>query len=278
MHLSAWLNCLLSLSMSSSSTSSNKGSGSSSRRAAGTERPYIEDVLDKYAGLEPPLTMMALGSSHWSPPSAALEQLTPLLQQRETQRYGNILGLPALRERLAQRLESHGLQCMGSSGGMELAVTSGANQAFTNIALNLCDEGDHAVLLSPYYFSHKLALQLAGVTVSLSAFDSATHKPNLAALAALMDRTRPRLLVMTSPNNPSGAVFDADEMKAIVELCRAHDTWLCVDQVYYEFLYDGAQHVFPCNTRFAYDRIVHIFSFSKVRVCDACGCACALCS
>lgn len=230
-----------------------------SRRAAATERPYIEDVLDKYSVM-PNLTMMALGSSHWSPPSAALGEISKYLSQRETQRYGNILGLPALRERLALRLEAHGLHCMES---MDVAVTAGANQAFTNIALNLCDDGDRAILLAPYYFSHKLALQLAGVDVSVSAFDAATHKPDLASLTALMEQTRPKVLVMTTPCNPSGAVFDAEELRAIVAMCKAHGTWLCVDQVYYEFLYDGAKHVFPCNKHFDYDRIVHIFSFSK---------------
>lgn len=235
---------------------------SSSRRATSTERPYIEDVLDKYCVPGHNLTMMALGSSHWSPPSVALDSITKYLHERETQRYGNILGLPELRERLALRLESRGLKCMPRDG-MTLAVTSGANQAFTNIALNLCDQGDNAVLLTPYYFSHKLALQLAGVNVFLSTFDKQTHKPDFEELSKLLEETRPKLLVMTTPSNPSGAVFELDELQRISSLCKRHGTWLVADQVYHEFLYDGAQHVFPCSTALNYDRIIHIFSLSK---------------
>ena len=228
----------------------------SSRRAQQTETCYIEDVLDQYCVPNHTLTMMALGSSHWSPPASALEAVARQhVDTRDTQRYGNILGMPELRERLARRLESRGLLLEGST----LAVTGGANQAFTNIALNLCDQGDKAVLLCPYYFSHKLALQLAGVDVLLSKFDKKTHKPDWAALEELVASTKPKMLVMTSPSNPSGAVFSASELEGIVALCKRHGTWLVVDQVYYEFLYDGSRHVFPSG----YDRIVHIFSLSK---------------
>jgi len=146
---------------------------------------------------------------------------------------------------------------------MTLAVTSGANQAFTNVALALCDQGDSAVLLSPYYFSHKLALQLAGVHVCVSGFDPKSHKPDLEALSRLVDETKPRMLVMTTPSNPSGVVFGRTDLEAIVALCKRHGTWLVVDQVYYEFLYDGATHTFPCNEAMGYERIVHIFSLSK---------------
>jgi len=235
----------------------------SSRRAAATERPYIEDVLDKYCVPGHNLTMMALGSSHWGPPTAALQGVLGHVASRETQRYGNILGLPELRERLAERLVKRGLGCLEKQGDMTLAITSGANQAFTNIALALCDQGDHAVLLSPYYFSHKLALQLAGVQVSLSQFNPTSHKPDLEALSRQFSETKPRMFVMTTPSNPSGVVFCRSDLEAIVELCRKYGTWLVVDQVYHDFLYDNAEHIFPCNRAFKYERIVHIFSLSK---------------
>jgi aspartate/methionine/tyrosine aminotransferase len=75
-----------------------------------------------------------------------------------------------------------------------------------------------------------------------------------------------RQVVLTSPNNPSGYVYSHAEVLRLVDLCRAHDCWLVADQTYHEFLYENAQHVFPCGSKAAisYDKIMHIFSFSKI--------------
>jgi DNA-binding transcriptional MocR family regulator len=110
-----------------------------SSRIAKTEHPYIEDVLDKYSVL-PNLTMMALGSSYWNPPAAALARAAADIDLREMQRYGNILGHPTLRNRIKIFLQSKGL----NMEKLDVIVTSGANQAFTNLALALCDNGDNA--------------------------------------------------------------------------------------------------------------------------------------
>jgi DNA-binding transcriptional MocR family regulator len=119
------------------STSSSKGLIST--RIITTEHPYIEDVLDKYAPL-PNLTMMALGSSYWSPPADALSRVAADVNLREVQRYGNILGYPALRSRVKSQLQSKGL----NMDKLDVIITSGANQAFTNLALTICDDMDHA--------------------------------------------------------------------------------------------------------------------------------------
>eukprot|EP01035_Chromulina_nebulosa_P031831 gene31831-42461_t len=123
----------------------------SSNRASEAERPYIEDVLDRFANRSG-LTMLALGSSYWSPPSIALEMLHHVdMEAEKVHRYGNILGLPALRAKISSRLEKLGLDM----SDMEIVITAGANQAFQSTALALCDNGDEAVILAPYYFSHK---------------------------------------------------------------------------------------------------------------------------
>jgi len=73
-------------------------------------------------------------------------------------------------------------------------------------------------------------------------------------------------VVLTSPNNPSGYVYTRSDVQRIVHLCKEHNAWLVVDQTYCEFLYDDAQHVYACrkHSDFVYDKIVHVFSFSKI--------------
>lgn len=49
-----------------------------------------------------------------------------------------------------------------------------------------------------------------------------------------------KMVVLTTPNNPSGVVWSFDDIKRLVELCKKHNTWLVADQTYYEFLHDDA--------------------------------------
>ena len=61
----------------------------------------------------------------------------------------------------------------------EVMVTAGANQAFSNVALALCDPGDEAIILTPYYFSHVLALQIAQAHVTTCRWDPSTMLPDV---------------------------------------------------------------------------------------------------
>ena len=120
------------------------------------------------------------------------------------------------------------------------------------------------VILAPYYFSHKLSLQLAGAKIHVCPFEKATLKPDWSMLRKLMEEHAPKMVVLTTPNNPSGVVWDANELKNLVDLCRQHNnTWLCVDQTYHDFIFDGNKHVYPCKSTFQYENIIHIFSMSK---------------
>ena len=119
------------------------------------------------------------------------------------------------------------------------------------------------VVLEPYYMCHVASLQLAGSQVVTCAFDKATYKPDWSKLEELISTRNPKLVVVTSPSNPSGAVWTWAEYQRIVELCRHTGTWIVFDQTYDEFLFDGAQHIYPCGSKLGYKNIVHLFSFSK---------------
>lgn len=227
-----------------------------SNRVQLTEAPHIENVLDRYAAL-PGLTLLALGSSHWAPPTEALHAIQQEVFAPDSHRYGSILGFPPLREALLRLLQRKGLD----TSGQDILITAGANQAITSISLALCDGEDEAVILAPYYFSQLLALQLCQCKVTVAPFDRATLEPRWDDLEALARERRPKVVFLTSPNNPSGHVFARDKIQRLVQICREVDAWLVVDETYYEFLYDpGAKHVFPAG----YEKIVHIFSLSKV--------------
>eukprot|EP00741_Cyanophora_paradoxa_P007635 tig00001178_g7384.t1 len=222
-----------------------------SRRVQETELPAIEQVLDRYGSL-PGIISMAQGFAFWGPPPSALAAAASCPSEPSTHRYGAVLGLPELREAIARRMEER-------SGvvGKEVMVTAGANQAFVNAVLALCDPGDEAILLAPYYFNHMMALQLANVAPRVLPFRPEDLQPDLEALPALFS-PRTRALVLVTPGNPSGACLPPATVRALEEECRRRRVWLVSDEVYEDFVHDGAVHCPPRG-----DHVVHIGSFSK---------------
>jgi DNA-binding transcriptional MocR family regulator len=162
-----------------------------SKRVIEADEPHIENILDKYSSLKN-ISSLALGSSYWSPPSQALSQLfqNSTIEDKCIHKYGNILGMPELIDAIKLNLAKKGLD----TRNLSTAVTAGANQAFVNLALALCDDSDDAVVIAPFYFSHKMALQFAGAKVHICPFDRNTLMPDWAALSSLIANLQPKMV------------------------------------------------------------------------------------
>ncbi|EGD72718.1 hypothetical protein PTSG_04446 [Salpingoeca rosetta] len=135
-------------------------------------------------------------------------------------------------------------------------VTAGANQAFANIVLALCDAGDEVVLFRPYYFNHHMALQMTGCNISYCPRDHTTFAPDLDWLEANL--AGKKMLVLVNPCNPTGTVASKEELKAMSKLCTQHGVWFIVDNTYEYFVFDGAHH-----ESIGGDHVLNVYSFSK---------------
>ena len=109
-------------------------SSKSSVRLQNTEPPYIENVLEKYAHI-PDIKILALGSSYWTPPTEAIDATISNIDKK-LHRYGAILGETNLINKLKEKFQQKGV----SLEGLDFVITCGANQAFLNVALALCDD------------------------------------------------------------------------------------------------------------------------------------------
>ena len=99
------------------------------------------------------------------------------------------------------------LPCLLAIEQYDVMVTAGANQAFTNIVLTLCDAGDRVVLFKPYYFNHLMALQMTGgaAQVVLGPCNPNTLHPDLQWLEQqLRGPDPPKMVVLVNPCNPTG--------------------------------------------------------------------------
>ena len=107
--------------------------GMPTQRMRKADQPFIENILEKYSSISD-LKVLALGSSFWSPPSQALAKLS--FEEIEIHKYGSILGYDPLRAKTLSRLQAKGVDITD----LDVVITCGANQAFYNVALALCED------------------------------------------------------------------------------------------------------------------------------------------
>ncbi len=172
--------------------------------------------------------------------------------------YGPVLGLPELRAEIAaQWSAAYG----GAIRDDQTAITQGCNQAFTAVMSTLAGAGDEVILPTPWYFNHKMWLDMQGVTaVPLPAGPGLI--PEAEAAARLITPCT-RALVLVSPNNPGGVEYPAQTLAAFRDLARAHDLALIVDETYRDFdSRSGRPHDLFADPDWD-DTLIQLYSFSK---------------
>ncbi|WP_425082850.1 aminotransferase [Ruegeria profundi] len=172
--------------------------------------------------------------------------------------YGPVLGNQDLRAELAAQISNH---YAGQVSQDQIAITSGCNQAFSAVISALTDEGDEVILPTPWYFNHKMWLDMAGVrAIDLPTGDDLLPDPE-AARALVTEKTRAISLV--TPNNPGGVEYPAELVSAFYDLAREAGIRLLVDETYRDFdSRSGPPH--DLFQRPGWDEtLVHLYSFSK---------------
>lgn len=174
--------------------------------------------------------------------------------------YPSMLGLPALRQAVADNARRfHGLDV---DWEREVFVTSGATEALADAFFGLLDTGDEVIVLEPAYDSYQPIIRRAGaVPVPVRLSPPSWELPVERLAAAITPCTK--AIVLNSPMNPIGKVFDHDELRALADLMLRHDLIAICDEVYEHLLFDGRRH----QTLFAFpevrDRVVRIGSAGK---------------
>lgn len=166
------------------------------------------------------------------PPPRGLREAIAEAALNDTQAhlYGAVLGLDALRHEIAERWQ---MLYGGEIAGEQVAVTSGCNQAFCAAISALCAAGDEVILPVPWYFNHKMWLDMAAVgTTALSTGDDLLPCPEA---AERLITARSRAIVLVSPNNPGGVEYPPALIRAFYELCQRRGLALILDETYRDF-------------------------------------------
>ena len=172
--------------------------------------------------------------------------------------YGAVLGNNALRAEVAAQWS---LAYGGEIAADQVAITQGCNQAFCAVTATLAGAGDEIILPTPWYFNHKMWLDMAGIK-AVPLATGAGLLPDPAAAAALIG-PRTRAIVLVSPNNPGGVEYPAALVRAFLELARARGIVLILDETYRDFdAREGAPHDLFADPDWD-ESFIHLYSFSK---------------
>jgi aspartate/methionine/tyrosine aminotransferase len=166
--------------------------------------------------------------------------------------YPEVNGTVLLRERIAA-------QYPGATPANVL-VTVGASQANNLICNTLLDPGDEVIVISPGYRQVRgLARNLGCPIRELQLHPEDGWRPDLDELEKLA-RGKTKLIALVNPNNPTGSVLSAEEMRRVVAICAQSGAWLHADEVY-----RGTEGEGPETPTFwgMYDRVICVHSLSK---------------
>jgi len=230
---------------------------------AGTEAPPVMEARRWIAGVEFPVERPLLNVSQAAPvdvpPLAMREAIARFaVEVPQAHLYGPVLGMPELREAVASEWsDAYG----GGVDGGDVAITSGCNQAFAAAVATLAAAGDEVLLPTPWYFNHKMWLDMSGIR-AVPMPCGAGMLPDLEAATALItDRTR--AIVLVTPNNPTGAEYPAGVVRAFYALCRERGITLIVDETYRDFhSLEGAPHDLFTDPDWR-ETLIQLYSFSK---------------
>ncbi|MGE5577351.1 MAG: pyridoxal phosphate-dependent aminotransferase [Syntrophothermus sp.] len=149
-------------------------------------------------------------------------------------------GIPELKQAICDKLEKdNGL----IYEPFEIIVSVGAKHALYNAFQVLCNPGDEVILLAPYWVSYAEQVRLAGaapVVVETSAENG--FIPDVEAIAARLT-PRSKVLVLNSPNNPTGAVYPRSILERVAELAVSRDLVVISDEIYEKLVYGETEHV-----------------------------------
>jgi N-succinyldiaminopimelate aminotransferase len=154
--------------------------------------------------------------------------------------YPPLPGIPALRAAIvAHEQRFWGLE---RDPDTEVVVTAGATEAIAASILGLCEPGDEVVCFEPYYDSYAASIALGGASRRVVRLDPPDFRPDVAAVEAAIG-PQTKVLLLNSPHNPTGAVFDRADLEAIADVCRRHDLIAVTDEVYEHLTFDDREHI-----------------------------------
>jgi aspartate/methionine/tyrosine aminotransferase len=206
-----------------------------------------------------PLINVSQAAPMEAPPLALRKEIARIaLEDPSAHLYGPVLGMPELRTQLAKDWSA---AYHADISPEQVAITSGCNQAFSSVMSTIAASGDEVILVTPWYFNHKMWCDMNGVhAVPLKTKDDLL--PDLEEAARLIS-PRTRAIVLITPNNPGGVEYPPELLTKFYALARDRGLMLVLDETYRDF--DSRTEVphYLFRQPDWQNTLIHLYSFSK---------------
>jgi len=217
-------------------------------KAANVANKMRQDGID--------IISFTLGEPDFNTPKHICDAAADAMYRGETH-YTPSAGIPELKDAIANKLCTENKLDAKSS---DIIITPGAKQAIFEIMMSVLDDGDEAILFDPAWVSYDPAIKFAGANTVWVPTDAEDGFKPQNPEEYITDKTK--LIVVNSPGNPTGAVYDKQTLKNIADIAIDNDLLVLSDEIYEKIIYDR-EHLSIGSFEGMQDRTITVNGFSK---------------
>ena len=176
-------------------------------------------------------------------------------------KYTSVNGILQLREAICKKFkDDNGLEYNPS----QIVVSTGAKQSLANTFLAILNPGDEVIVSTPYWVSYPELIKLAdGKPVFVEGDEKSNYKFNKENLEKAVT-AKTKAIVLNTPNNPTGTIYNKEELEVIADFAKKYDIIIISDEMYEKLIYDNENHISIASlSKDAYERTIVINGLSK---------------
>jgi aspartate/methionine/tyrosine aminotransferase len=223
-------------------------------------RKVFEEVNRRQAAGED-IVHLEIGRPDFDTPAHIKEAAKRALDEGKVH-YSSNYGVPELREAIAQKLNRD--NCLSYDPATEIIVTVGANEAVFITMLTLLNPGDEVLIPDPCWLHYFYCTKMAGaVPISVPIKEENDFNPDIEEFRRRITQ-KTRMVVINTPNNPTGAVYTEEVLEELAQLARERDLLVLSDEIYEKMVYSGNRHFSIGNFPGMRERTVTVNGFSKI--------------
>lgn len=226
---------------------------------------FTESVIREMTRLA--MAHNAVNLSQGFPDFAAPEEIKAAARDaisRDINQYAITWGAKSLRNAIAEKFaRQHGMEI---DPEREITVCCGSTEAMMSAMMAIINPGDEVVVFEPFYENYGPDAILSGASPRFVRLRPPSNSSDWSFDPDELARafsSKTKAIILNTPNNPTGKVFERAEFETIRELCIRHNAFLITDEIYEHMLYDGAQHISAASLEGMRERTITINALSK---------------